>query len=284
MSPLSPCPLGTARCDLWDQGGPTSNDRVLLRGREERPRHRGEAPGRQRQRREGGGHEPRDAWSPQKLEEAGRGPSPGASGGSVALGHLDLRRLVPRAGGGCRSVWGFSLQFMGTCYGCPRGHHPLKFCDRASGTCLGDCRRASAWRWLPAWDLLCGMRSRGLEVQPGGPLHPPPPQATQLGHRHRGQRPSHFLCLQGAESHPREPQRDSRTCPRKDLSPWAEGTRKGHVSGTWMVRGWRAVPSLFLTVPKPNPRKPGRASNRPGAETLSRRDSGTHVWAWASSV
>ena len=35
---------------------------------EERPRHRGEAP----QRWEGWGHKPRDAWSPQKLEEAGR--------------------------------------------------------------------------------------------------------------------------------------------------------------------------------------------------------------------
>ena len=39
---------------------------------EERCRHRGEAPGRQRQRREGRGPKPRDAWSPQKLEEAGR--------------------------------------------------------------------------------------------------------------------------------------------------------------------------------------------------------------------
>lgn len=70
----------------------------------------------------------------------------------------------------------------------------------------------------------------------------------------------------------------------KDLSPWVQGTRKGHVSGTWMVRAWRAVPPLFPTVPKVNPRKPGRGSNSLGAETLSRRDSGTHVWAWASSV
>ena len=28
------------------------------------------------------------------------GPSPGASGGTAALGHLDLRRLVPRMGEG----------------------------------------------------------------------------------------------------------------------------------------------------------------------------------------
>ena len=39
---------------------------------------------RQRQRLEGGSHKPRDVWSPQKLEEAGR-TLPWGSGGSAVL-------------------------------------------------------------------------------------------------------------------------------------------------------------------------------------------------------
>ena len=52
---------------LLDEGGPPSKDRVLLRDTRGDP-----DTGRQRQRRDGGGHQPRATWSPQKLVEAGR--------------------------------------------------------------------------------------------------------------------------------------------------------------------------------------------------------------------
>ena len=47
------------------------------------------------QRWEGGGHKPRDAWSPKNWKRR-EGPSTGASGGSTALGSPDLRHLVSR--------------------------------------------------------------------------------------------------------------------------------------------------------------------------------------------
>ena len=82
-------------------GGLPSKDSVLLRDR-------GGDPDTEEKRREDGGRDGREAatssgppGTPRSWKRQ-EGPSPGASGGSVALGPPDLRRLVARMGeGGC---------------------------------------------------------------------------------------------------------------------------------------------------------------------------------------
>ena len=62
----------------------------------------------------GGRRPPAQGWTPGAPRGWKRwgGPSPGASAGSPALGHPDLRRLVSRAGGGW-IVWLLSPHIVG---------------------------------------------------------------------------------------------------------------------------------------------------------------------------
>ena len=86
---------------LLDGGGLKPKDKVLIRQR------RGETRTQRRSHVEtevetGGRRPPAQEWTPgapRSLKRRG-GPSPGASGQSSALGPRELRRLVPRAGGG----------------------------------------------------------------------------------------------------------------------------------------------------------------------------------------
>lgn len=94
-------------CDLQDQGGPRPRDRVLKR------HQRGETRTQRRSHVEmeaemGGTWPPAQRWTPRAPRSRKRrgGPSPGDSAGSSALGHTDLRRVVPRTRGGWMPVWG----------------------------------------------------------------------------------------------------------------------------------------------------------------------------------
>ena len=87
---------------LLDGGGPKPHDRVLIRhrGGETRTERRSHV----ETEAETAGRQPpaqgRTPGAPRSRKRRG-GPSPGASAGSSALGHLDLRRLVPSPGGVC---------------------------------------------------------------------------------------------------------------------------------------------------------------------------------------
>ena len=106
-NPANPRLPGISECDLQDQGGPRPRDRVLKR------HQRGETRTQRRihvdmEAEMGGRRPPAQRLTPGALRSRKRrgGPSPGDSAGSSALGHPDLRRVVPGTRGGWTPFWG----------------------------------------------------------------------------------------------------------------------------------------------------------------------------------
>lgn len=127
---------------MLDQGGAECNDGCPRKRQNRRHRCRGEATCGQRQRWEGRGHQPREAWSSRswKTEEV----PPAASGRSMTLSRLYLSIPAPPGPqrscptwisdvwstelggrGGDTFWWLWATWFMLLGYGCPWGSHIL---------------------------------------------------------------------------------------------------------------------------------------------------------------